>query len=470
MYYPIWLAYATGVLEESGFNVKLVDAPANGYTLSYILDLVKVFQPVLVVIDTSTPSINNDIDVAEAIKEVIPETFILLVGPHVSALPEETLSISPKINAVTRDEYDYTVLEVAKLFENGGDLCDILGLSYRHLKNNEIIHNHDRPLIQNLDSLPFVSQVYKKHLKIENYFYSISQYPEVTIVTGRGCPFHCTYCIWPQTITGHRYRRRSIENVADEFEYISHELPEVKEIFIEDDTLTVNKKRSIALAKELINRGNRLPFTANSRADVDYETLQWLKKAGLRLLCVGFESGDQEILDAIKKNISIDQFFEFQEATRKTNILVHGCFMAGNPGETHETLAKTLTLAKDLNPDTAQFFPLMVYPGSEVYDWVKYNNYLISEDYREWLTDEGLHKSVVSYDNLSAKELVEWCDYARKSFYIRPKYLLGKFWEILTNPKEAGRIIRAGRTFIKYLFRPSIPIRNSNKFTSPKTE
>jgi radical SAM superfamily enzyme YgiQ (UPF0313 family) len=457
MYYPIWLAYATGVLEHAGFTVKLVDAPADGHNLTYILDLVKEFKPRLTIIDTSTPSIINDINVAEAIKEVIPGTFMMLVGPHVTALPEESLSINPAINAVARGEYDYTVLDVGQFLENGGDINNILGLSYRDYKKNEIVNNHDRPLIQNLDSLPFVSQVYKNHLNVENYFYSITQYPEVTIVTGRGCPYHCTYCIWPQTLTGHGYRRRSVENVADEFEHISRELPQVKEIFIEDDTLTVNKKRSIALSKELIRRGNQLPFTANSRADVDFETLYWLKQAGLRLLCVGFESGDQTILDAIKKNITVDQFYEFQEASRKAKVLVHGCFMAGNPGETHETLAKTLKLAKDLNPDTAQFFPLMVYPGSEAYDLVKHNNNLITEDYNEWLTPDGLHKSVVSYDNLSAEELVDWCDYARKSFYLRPRYLLSKIWEIVTNPREAGRIFRAGRTFTNYLFRSSLP-------------
>lgn len=460
IYYPIWLAYATGVLEQDGFTVKLIDAPASGINLGQLLERLDAFKPRLLVMDTSTPSIYNDLDIAAAVKSRFPEIFILLVGTHVTVLPEESLQISRAIDAVARGEYDYTVRDIARILDGGGDLSTVLGISYKN-KNGEVIHNSPRPLIKDLDALPFVSQVYKRHLQIKNYFYSITRYPEVAIITGRGCPYHCTYCMWPQTITGHGYRRRSVENVADEFDFISRELTEVKEIFIEDDTLTVNQKRSIALAKELIRRRNRLPFTANSRADVSYETLQWLKKAGLRLVCVGFESGDQQILNAIKKDITIQQFHDFREAARRAKVLVHGCFMAGNPGETRATLQKTFELAKKLNPDTAQFFPLMLYPGTEAYDWTKQNGYLSTQDFREWLTPDGLHRSIVSYSDFNGDDLVAWCDSARRSFYLRPRYILNKFWEIFTRPGETIRILKAFRTFFRYLFRSSLNQRNA---------
>jgi anaerobic magnesium-protoporphyrin IX monomethyl ester cyclase len=456
MYYPIWLAYATGVLEQDGFAVKLVDAPAAGYELPDVLGLTDELQPRLVVIDTSTPSIHNDAEVAEAIKSRVPDAFILLVGSHVTALPEESLQISSVVDAVVRGEYDDTVRDVARLLEGGGDLGTVLGLSYRN-GDGALVHNPDRPLIQDLGALPFVSEVYKRHLRVEDYFYSIARYPEVTIITGRGCPYRCTYCLWPQTITGHQYRRRSVADVADEFEFIARELPQVKEIFIEDDTLTVDQERCIALAKELTRRGNRLPFTANSRANVSYETLSWLKRAGLRLLCVGFESGDQAVLNAMRKGIKVEQFYRFQEDARRAGVLIHGCFMAGGPGETRESLAKTLELARALNPDTAQFFPLMVYPGTEAYEWARRNGYLTSEDFREWLTPDGLHRTVLNQPRLTAEDLVAWCDQARRSFYLRPRYIAAKMWEILAHPAEAGRIFRAARVFYKYLFHPSLP-------------
>jgi len=455
MYYPIWLAYATGVLEQDGFEVDLVDAPAEGLTLEEVLEIAGDFQPGLVVIDTSTPSINNDMRVAEALRNHLKDVTIMMVGPHVTAEPEQTLQKCSAVTAVARGEYDYTVRNVARALEGGDDLSTVLGLTYR-TKDGEIVHNPDRPLIRDLDSLPFVSEVYKRHLKVENYFYSITQYPEVAIITGRGCPYHCTYCVWPQTITGHGYRKRSIQNVADEFEYVARELPQVKEIFIEDDTLTVDQRRSQALAKELIARGNKLPFTANSRADVSYETLHALHQAGLRLVCVGFESGDQRVLDNIKKNITVEKFFEFRDAARRAKVLVHGCFMAGNPGDTRESLQKTLELAKRLNPDTAQFFPIMIYPGTEAYDWASKNHYMLTDDYEQWLTEDGLHRTIVSQPGLSAEEVVAWCDYARREYYLRPRFIAAKFWEIVTTPREAGRIFKASRTFFKYLFRPSL--------------
>jgi anaerobic magnesium-protoporphyrin IX monomethyl ester cyclase len=452
MYYPIWLAYATGVLERDGFNVKLVDAPAADYDLQRVLDLAEEFRPRLVVMDTSTPSIHSDAQVAEAIKSRVPNTFTVLVGTHVSALPEASLQLSPAIDAVARREYDYTIRDLARLVDGGGDVSTILGLSYRN-SDGTIVHNQDRPLIDDLDTLPLVSQVYKRHLKVENYFYSITRYPEVAIVTGRGCPHRCTYCLWPQTLTGRRYRRRSIASVADEFEFIARELPQVKEVFIEDDTLTVDQKHAVALAEELIHRGNHLPFTANSRADVSYETLHRLKQAGLRLLCVGFESGDQDVLDAMRKGISVERFHRFREDARRAGVLVHGCFMAGNPGETRESLAKTLTLARQLNPDTAQFFPLMVYPGTAAYEWARHNGYLNTEDFPEWLTPKGLHRSVVDLPDLPAAEVVQWCDDARRSFYLRPRYILAKAWQMIAHPGEARRILRAARVFARYLFR-----------------
>ncbi len=462
MYYPLWLAYATGVLEQNGFKTKLVDAPAAGYDLQCVLDQAESFQPRLVVMDTSTPSIYNDVKVAEAIKSRVPETFITLVGPHVSALPEASLQISPVIDAVARREYDYTVRDLAQLLDGGGDLSTVLGLSYRD-DDGTVIHNADRPFIEDLDALPFVSQVYARHLRVEDYFYSITRYPEVAIVTGRGCPYQCTYCLWPQTLTGHGYRRRSVANVADEFEFIAHELAQVKEVFVEDDILTVHQEHAVELAKELIRRGNRLPFTANSRPDVSYETLRRLKQAGLRLLCVGFESGDQDVLDAMRKGSRVEQFYRFRQDAGRAGVLVHGCFMAGCPGETRGSLSKTLALARQLNPDTAQFFPLMAYPGTEAYEWARRNGYLISEDFGEWLTPEGLHRSTVNLPGLSAEEVVEWCDHARRSFYLRPRYVWAKVWEAITHPGEAHRILRAARVFVRYLFRRSLPDRTKRR-------
>ena len=453
MYYPIWLAYATGALEQSGFEVDLVDAPARGYRLPYVIELAAELQPQLVVVDTSTPSIHNDVQVAEAIRHRLPQAFVLLVGPHVSALPAATLRLSDAIDAVARGEYDHTVRDLAEALDGSSDLTGVKGLSFR-AADGQIVHNVDRPLIENLDALPMVSDVYRRHLTVEDYFYSITRYPEVAILSGRGCPYRCTFCVWPQTLTGRQYRRRSPANVADEFQFIAEELPQVKEVFVEDDTLTASKSYALELARELIARDNRLPFSANSRADVGYEALRALKRAGLRLLCVGFESGDQELLNAVRKGIRLEQVFEFRAAARRAGVLVHGCFMAGIPGETEESREKTLSLAKRLNPDTAQFYPLMVYPGTEAYEWARKNGCLSSEDFRDWLTPEGLHRTTVQLPGMSSEDLAAWCDDARRSFYLRPRYVVSKAWQMLRRPGEVRRVWRAAGTFARYLMRP----------------
>jgi len=301
IYYPLWLAYATGVLEEAGHKVKLLDAPAREMGIDEVLRVVKVFKPEIAVLDTSTGSIYSDVNVLERIKET-HNCFGVLVGTHPSALPEETLKISKNIDAVARHEYDYTLRELAsELEKKRPSLKNVKGISYRERKNKKLIHNENRKLIANLDEIPFVSEVYKKHLKVRDYFYSANLYPEITIVSGRGCPYRCTFCVWPQVLNGRAYRARDIGEVVREFEYIKKNFPEAKEIFIEDDTFTANRIRVKEFCSELLKRGVDITWSCNARADVDYETLRAMKEAGCRLLCVGVESGVQQILDNIHK-------------------------------------------------------------------------------------------------------------------------------------------------------------------------
>lgn len=453
LYFPIWLAYATGLLEKEGHCVKLIDAPAEGLSLETVLELTRDFKPQLAVLDTSTPSIYSDIQVAERLKKENPDCFITLVGTHVSALPEETLRLNTSIDAVARGEYDFTLKDLASAINSRGNLKCVPGISFRD--NGEIIHNIDRPYIKNLDDLPFVSEVYKRHLNIENYFYSITKHPQITIMTSRGCPYQCSFCVYPQTIHGHSYRRRSVPNVIEEFKFIKKEFPHVKEIFIEDDTFTLDKKYCTEFSEKIISEGINIPWTANSRVDVKEETLRLLKDANCRLLCIGVESGDQKILDNIRKGIKLEQIKEFVENAKRIGVLVHACFMVGNPGETKETLRKTLDFAKKLKPDTVQFFPLMVYPGTDAYEWAKGKGYLQTQDYSRWITEEGLHNCVISTPELSSDDLVQFCDEARRAFYLRPGYILSKVAQILTHPSESKRILKTAAIFFKYLFRGS---------------
>lgn len=453
LYYPVWLAYAAGVLEHCAIEVKLIDAPAQGLDKDKVKKIASDFKPGLIVVGTSTPSIYNDVSFSSDLKIMLPDSFITLVGTHVSALAQESLELDKNIDAVARGEYDYTVADLAKTLNEKGDLTKVLGITFR--QNETIIHNDDRPKIKDLDEIPFVSSMYKKHLNIKNYFFAASDYPMVQIFTARGCPFRCFFCVYPQTIHGHAYRTRSPENVVAEFEYIQQNLPEVREVVIEDDTFSVDKNRVIKICELLIQKNIKLKWNANVRADLDLDTMKLMKKAGCRLIIIGFESADQQILDNIDKGSQAELMEEFFKNTKKAGLLLHAAFMAGNPGETEQTLAKTFAMAKRFMPDTVQFFPLMAYPGTRAYDWAKKNNFLKSDDFSDWLTKEGLHNCVLNLPNLSSKKLVQWCDSSRKNYYLSFRYLWYKFKQMIIHPEEAKRTIMAMYRFRKFLLRGS---------------
>jgi anaerobic magnesium-protoporphyrin IX monomethyl ester cyclase len=451
LYYPIWLGYATGALEQAGHDCRLLDAPARSLSLSDVVEAARDFDPEMLVVDTSTPSILNDLEVSRALKSALPKTFQVLVGTHASALADETMHGAPWVDAIARREYDATLRDLA----NGGiaSASEVLGMTVRG--GDSIIHTPQRKELtgKELDDLPFVTKVWHAHLSIRDYFYSITPYPQVTLVTGRGCPYKCEFCVWPQVLTGHQYRRRSVDNVVEEFQWIQKHLPGVH-VFIEDDTLTVNQKRCIELAEALIRVNNKVQFTANSRADVDLQTLKALKAAGLRMVCTGFESADDGILANVQKRLKSDQAREFMKNAKKSGVMVHGCFMVGNPGETRETLGKTLQFACEVNPDSAQFFPLMVYPGTKAYDRAVSDGSLISRDWSQWLTADGLHNTVIDQPSLPASQLVAWCNHARRRFYLRPTYVSRKALQSLRHPREGARNIRAASELVRHLFRP----------------
>ena len=453
IYNPLWLAYACAYAERKNNETKLYDSCAEQTNIYDTIKIIKEFNPQIIVIDTSTPSIKEDIHCAEEIKKSLPNVHICIVGTHPSILTDEVLNMSNAIDSIARHEFDATIVDLAKALEENRDLSTIDGISYK--KNDENIHNKDRAYIEDLDEIPFVSKIYKKHLDINKYFFSAATLPMVMIMTGRGCPSRCFFCVYPQTFHGHKYRLRSAENVVAEFEWIVNNLSEVKSIGIEDDTFTANPERAKEICRMLIAKGinKKVKWWANTRVHTDLELMKLMKKAGCRLIIPGFESGSQEILNNIKKGTKIEQAVEYMKNARKAKLLVHGCFMVGNKGETKETMQKTLNFAIKLNPDSAQFFPLIPYPGTQAFNWAKENNYIKTYDYSKWLNEEGMHECVLNLPNLSSQELVAFCDYARKRYYLRPRYLIYKAMQSLTNFNEMKRNIKAFTKLIKYLIK-----------------
>jgi anaerobic magnesium-protoporphyrin IX monomethyl ester cyclase len=459
IYYPIWLCYVAGVLEEAGHDVMVIDSCAYEYDLEKTLQLVSKFRPEVSVLDTSTPSIYSDIKTGVEIKKLLPHSFVVLMGTHPSALPEETLGINTAIDAIAVGEADYTIKELTQKISETDIQADnvsresilgtIDGLAFRTGK--DICINKPRDYIGNLDELPFVSKVYKRHLDTKKYFFAACDYPEVQIMTSRGCIAQCTFCVYPQTIHGKKYRMRSAQDVADELQWISENMPELREIGIEDDTFTGSQSRVVELCQEIIKRRISIKWYCNVRVDLKYETMQWMRKAGCVLVTVGYESANKEILRNIEKRVTPEMILEFSRNTRKTGLLVHGCFMAGNRGETNETLEESLRLALEMRDDTMQFFPLMTYPGTQDYEWAKSEGLLTIKDYSDYVTEDGNHNGVLRMPDMDSIEIRQWCDYARRRYYLRTGYILYKLFQQVKHPSEMRRTFKAAKRFIRFL-------------------
>jgi len=434
-WYPTWLAQAAAMVEGS----KLIDAPPHGLKFADIIEDLKAHE--LIVIHTSTPSFKRDIKTAAMIRELNPSAIIGFIGAKVAVEPEESLKACAAIDFVARNEYEFTIKEIAE----GRDWSTIKGMSYRG-KDGAIVHNPEREILMDMDQLPSVLPHYKQ-LDTTKYFGGYLRHPYLSFYTGRGCKSHCTFCLWPQTIGGHKYRYRSIPVVVEEIKYIQKNFPEVKEIFFDDDTLTDNADRVEALAKELGKLG--VVWSCNAKANVPRKTLEVLKANGLRLLLVGYESGNQKILHNIKKGLLVDVARKFAKDCHELGIIVHGTFILGLPGETRETIQETLAFAKEVNPRTLQVSLAAPYPGTFLYKQAKENGWFASDV--DLLTDDGTQIAPLNYPDLSHTEIFDSVEDFYKKFYFRPSKIAEIVGEMLTSRTVLMRRLREGVEFFQFL-------------------
>ncbi|HXG25207.1 MAG TPA: hopanoid biosynthesis associated radical SAM protein HpnJ, partial [Chthonomonadales bacterium] len=348
---------------------------------------------------------------------------------------------APMLDFVCRNEFDYTCLELAQ----GKPYAEIDGLSFRD-KAGHIHHNRERELVQDWDAMPSVLPVYHRDLKIENYFIGYLLHPYISFYTGRGCPAKCTFCLWPQTIGGHKYRTKSPEAVIREVTMGKELFPQVREWMFDDDTFTIDRARAIEISKGLKKLG--LTWSCNARAHVDYDTLKQLRDNGLRLLLVGFESGNQEILNRIKKGLKLDMAREFMKNCHKLGIKVHGTFIIGLPLETQETIEETIRFAQELDPHTIQVSIAAPYPGTELYEQAVANNWLAND---VLVAGSGIQTSTLRYPNLTPDEIEEAVERMYRRFYFRWKPIFRILREMMTDRQMLVRRLREGQEFFAYL-------------------
>ncbi|MDR0547826.1 MAG: B12-binding domain-containing radical SAM protein [Deltaproteobacteria bacterium] len=421
LYYPFWLAYSAGYSQLKGHEVQLIDCIASGNSRNSLFERVSEFSPDYIVTEITTSTCVYDFETIAEIKRQFPNPKIIVAGTHATALPELVLKSCPSIDIVARSEYELMVVELA----SGQPLTDILGISY--LKDGVFQSNSDRQYCDNLDEFPFVSKVYKQFLNFNDYFYSFAQKPMIQIFSARGCPHHCNFCSYPETMGGRAFRKRSVSNLVDELEYISRELPEIREIFIEDDTFTVDQKRVAEICDEIIRRNLKILWSCNTRVDLSLPLMRKMKEAGCRLLVVGFESGNQEVLDQTRKGIKLTESLAFAENSKLAGLKVFGCFMIGLTGDTLETIEETFRFAKRCCPDMCFFQQAVPFPGTRFYQWVKEKGYLITEDYGQWLNDDGYLNCLVQYPWGGPKDVERLRDKLMSRYYFSFTYIIKTF-------------------------------------------
>ena len=434
---PIALAYIAAVLRREGIEVKIIDSVILDHTFEDMVEAIVEESPDLVIVQNTTPTIYDDLEEAKIIKDLLPKVEIIFFGVHATARPQDILNKDVKF--AIRGEPEFTSLELCRCINDGkNDFENIQGLSY--FQNGQIYHNPYRPPIFDLDTLPFPA---RELLSNEKYLLPIAKEPFTLLKTSRGCPYRCIYCT-SIPYYGPRWRVRSAENIVAEIKEVIKKF-NLSNFFFSSDTFNVRERHVVEICQELKRENLKIKWMCNSRVDnFSYETAKAMKEAGCWLVAFGIESGSDLILKQAKKGATVDQGEKAIEICKKVGIKSLCYFMFGLPGETQESIKKTLNFALKSKPDYVHFFAATPFPGTEFFKMAEENGWLTSYDWRRYF--HGM-SDVISYPNLSAKEITEATKFAYRKFYFRPQ----RFIKELTSIRTLGDFVGRTETFLNLI-------------------
>ena len=419
--HPDFLLILAGLLIKHGHEVKFTDGPTQNFIRENIIKQVKDFKPDMVVIHTTTPSIYNDLEYAQNTKEISENIITIAVGPHVSAVPENTFEISKtkfnnSLDAIAIGEYDFPIAELA---DNPTNINNISGIAT--IINEKLNYKKASPCDVNLLPEPAWQLI-----NPNDYHDAGKRFPFLTLINARGCVGNCSFCCYHNVISPGKIRQRNIDLVIAEMEHDLALFPNIKEIMFETDTFATNYEYTENLCKSILKSGlnKKISWSCNLRVDTNLDLLPLMKEAGCRMLMTGFEFGTQEALNSVRKGTTLIQAKKYAETANKLGFILHGCFMIGAPNETVESAKETIRFAKCLPCDTVQFSGLCPYPGTPLYDWAVKNDYLTAKDWTEWLNKDYEQCTLLSYPQFSSKAIDYYIDRGLKSFYLRPQQIL----------------------------------------------
>ncbi len=399
--FPFYLAYAASILEKAGYECLLIDGVAERTSEDNYIERAVSFGPDVTILEVSTSSLDTDLRQAKRIKDACPHTKIVFCGIHLDMYRPGFLDEYPIVDFVIKYEYDTRVLKLIETIESNRDFSHVPNLVYRS-NEGESKETDCVAVNPDLDSIPWPSRRHLPMLAYHDLPGGIPA-PSLQMWTSRGCPFQCIFCAWPQIMYGgNQFRTRNPVDVVNEIEAMVKQYG-FRSYYFDDDTFNIGKKRILTLCEEIQRRNLKLPWAAMARADTsDRETLIAMKEAGLQGIKYGVESGSQALVDAAHKNLDLEKVRETVRITRELDIRQHLTFSFGLPGETWETVRKTIDFAKEMNPDTVQFSIMTPFPGSEFYKMLERDGKLLTKD---WSAYDGGTTAVIRTDALSGKDL-----------------------------------------------------------------
>lgn len=414
IFIPLGISYLAAVLEEKGYVVDVLDCQL-GTTQKWLEDELLSLHPDIVGVTSATLTYMPALDIVKTAKRVLPECLTMMGGPHVTVLDEQTLGENPEVDIVVRGEGEQTVSELAQIASESNlrELPRILGITFRN--NRQILRNQDRPFIQNVDSLPHPAH---RHFQVSRYKVSGKTY--LPIITSRGCPFQCAFCL-ASKMCGRGFRARSPGNVVDELEWL-RDTYAAEAVAFYDDTFTYDTQRTVAICEEMKRRKFELPWDCRTRVDrVSKSLLATLRRANCLLVHFGVESGSQIMLNSMRKGTTVEQNATAIKWAKEAGILVAISVVVGYPGETPEMLEETLNFIRRTEPDYLYMCEAVPYPGTEMYNVVKKLGWEMASDWNLF------HEQTQIFKNpLLPLELIEQKKQAFYDEFFSPSYFMHK--------------------------------------------
>lgn len=441
--FPIYLAYTNALLKKDGFESRGIDAIWEEWGINKFVDEMKKICPRVIFMEVSTPSIMWDLETAEKLKGEMPWCTIVFCGPHATHFHEKIITNYTFVDVCVRGEFERAASDICKAVMRKKKLSGVAGITFRDSRGKVIV-NKNRPLEQNMDDMPYPD---RKDFPIERYqqaFYSGKK--TAIVISSRGCPFQCTYCLWPSTLTMRKYRSRDPIKVVDEVEYLIKK-EKVDEIFFDDDEFTMDRQKVTVFCNEILKRDIRIKWHCMGRVNVvNQDVLSLMNRAGCYQIFYGFESGSEKILVNVKKGITKEQIRAAVKMTKKAGIVCGGSFIIGTPEESMETFKETIRFAKSLGA-WLQFVLCSPFPGTPMYDEAKRKGLITA---KSWADFDGCGDPIMKTNYLSQDELAGIIRKAYISYYTSPRVIAANIVSV-RNYDQARRFARGAKSILSRL-------------------